>query len=87
MFDSFYGEWDCDTELYCTSTTECGYFVYMLSDLVIQMDNTDYPITPSGFLVENYNNYTCAAMVSNISDSQNMLLLGDTFFRNYYVEF
>lgn len=26
--DSYYGDWDCDTDLYCTSTTECGYFVY-----------------------------------------------------------
>lgn len=50
------------------------------------MDGTSYPISPSGFLLENFNGHTCAVMISYISDSQNMLILGDTFFRNYYTE-
>ena len=63
--------------------TNCSLYVSMLSDIVITIDYTQYPIPPSGYM-ENAND-KCQILVSE--GPTGFWVLGDTFIRNYYATF
>ena len=80
--------WNCSTGI-CTSKNMCYTYESELLDLVIQIDGINYSVPPSGYLldVSNNNNASCILMVSALADSYGLVLLGDTFIRNFYTVF
>jgi hypothetical protein len=58
-------------------------------DLVIQIDSVKYSIPPSGYLLDVFGNpnASCVLAVGSIPESYGVILLGDTFIRNFYTVF
>jgi len=56
---------------------------------VISIDNYYYSIPPSGYLLDVFNNpnASCVLGVGALPDSYGVILLGDTFIRNFYTVF
>jgi hypothetical protein len=56
---------------------------------VILIDNNSYSIPPSGYLLDVFGNpnASCVLGVGAIPDSYGVILLGDTFIRNFYTVF
>lgn len=52
----------------------------------VYIDGVAFTIPPSGFLMDFYGgNQGCSVLISDVSDSYSMYVLGDVFFRNFYV--
>jgi hypothetical protein len=78
----------CDTEIFCfTNEYTCDYLSGVLEPLSFVLDDETYTIPASGYLVKDYSDFECTAMVSYLPDANNMYILGDTFIRNYYTIF
>ena len=71
---------------YCKSKTKtCEQLKDDLGSLKFKLQSVTYTIPPKGFLLDNILGAKCVVGVSYISDSNNMVILGDTFMRNFYV--
>ena len=78
---------DC-SGAYCYSPKNCSYAVNDTSNFTVYFDGEAYTIPPSGYLMDYYNGQEgCSMLISSLSDSYGMYVLGDTFMRNFYVEF
>jgi len=57
--------------------------------MVINIDNTEYKIPPQGYTIALPSNYAekCMVGIQSTPDNQGMIMLGDTFMRNYYTVF
>ena len=57
-----------------------------MDDLKIVLDEVEYVIPASGYTFSPGSQFIekCIVGVSTISTSSNMIILGDTFLRNYY---
>ena len=78
----------CDSTVYdfCYSKHKhCHEVAPYLKDLVIQIDNQNYTIPPSGYLLDHMSGTRCGIAISSID--YNLYILGDTFMRNFYTSF
>ena len=70
----------------CVSYTKnCNQFYALLPDLVFNLNNTPFKITPQGYLVPNLLPGTRCGVAVNSTIQTDFVILGATFFRNYYV--
>ena len=58
-----------------------------LSNLVLNIDGTDYTIPPYGYLLQDFESHKCAVAVSYVGILANQYVLGETFLRNFFVSF
>lgn len=77
---------------YCFSNSKtCDYFESELQPLTIRLKDNLYEIPPQGYMLTNATfgsvTHQCTIMVSYLSDSQGIYILGDTFLRNFYTTF
>jgi len=80
---------DC-SQLYCFSNTKtCEILAPSMKSLSFVLDATTYTIPPLGYLLTPDWQYTekCLVPISYTPDSQKIMILGDTFMRNFYTVF
>lgn len=72
---------------YCYSNMTCDTFKDELKPISIYLSEKTFVIPPEGYLLEDYNNHKCVIAVTWINDQYNMIILGDTFMRNFFTQF
>ena len=73
---------------YCKSFTKtCDELQDSIGTLAIELESVKYTIPAKGFLIENILRAKCVVGISYISDTNDMVILGDTFMRNFYISF
>jgi hypothetical protein len=65
----------------------CKYFAEILDDLVFSLDGVDYTIPPTGYLLQSLSGFGCSVLVSTVDDEMGIMILGDPFFRSFYISF
>lgn len=65
----------------------CDTFKDELKPISIYLSEKTFVIPPEGYLLEDYNNHKCVIAVTWINDQYNMIILGDTFMRNFFTQF
>ena len=58
-----------------------------MSSLSFQLGSTLYTIPPLGYIVPNVLDAKCVVQISHISENNDLVILGDTFMRNFYTTF
>ena len=84
-------ELDCNMEKYdfCVSKYHrCDELYDKLDNFTVVLDNVWYSIPPEGYTLEDVKNgIKCMIAISHVPDSKLLVLLGDTFSRNFYTSF
>jgi len=82
-------ELDCSDKYdFCVSKYHhCDDINPKLANFTILLDNVWYTIPPKGYTLPNEQGFQCMVAISHIPDSEEIILLGDTFFRNFYTSF
>ena len=58
---------DCTSQAFCYSDKiDCGTLEKEISDLVLNIDGTDYTIPPYGYLLQDFESHKCAVTVSYV---------------------
>ena len=72
----------------CSNTFHnCKFFAEMLDELVFQLDGVDYTVPPTGYLLQSLSGFGCSVLVNTIEDEMGIMILGDPFFRTFYISF
>ena len=73
-------------EHYCYSNSHtCEYFMDEMKPLIIRLENWLYTIDPEGYTLNNtIHKHKCQVMVSYINETQELMILGDVFLRNFF---
>jgi len=84
-------DFNCDTLLYpyCYSAVNtCDAYWDRLQNLSIYLNSNKYVILPQGYTISNaWDGWPCVVAVTNNKYSTDMMILGDTFLRNFVVSF
>jgi len=81
----------CDKESFCYSNTfGCDDLEDKMEDLVININNQNYEFESDDYLMTNldtatYPDMLCYAAIESIPDSLGYYVLGETFFRQFYI--
>ena len=80
---------NCVDNEYCASYyLSCAELAPQLKNLTVVLDTKHYTIPPYGYLLDSRNTAeTCIIPVSSVAESSGMVILGDTFIRNFYTVF
>ena len=70
---------------YCYSNVQtCENYWPLFSNLTMVLETNEYTIQPEGYTLNNdLDNHACSIAVTSIPDSQGIVILGDTWLRNF----
>lgn len=80
---------DDNSDFFQTNNATCDEYIDQLPSLFFTLSNPSktYALPPAAYMQSNWFGYKCAALVSMTTNSDDMIILGATFMRWYYVVF